>query len=127
MVDGGAKEKEDRGGKEKFFEELLGYEKDSNIDSAFGMLVKEQLDPLQHNTYQLTACLLVDGRDLKIQYRYKTTERCICAATFPELPDEKVSLTEGEGRFTFSNPDSMCLPSNALSSRWTHENTHSYR
>ena len=42
MVDGGAKEKEHGGGKEKFFEVLLGYEKDSNIDIAFGTLVKEQ-------------------------------------------------------------------------------------
>lgn len=79
MVDGGTKEKEERGEKEKFFEELLGYEKDSNIDSAFSTLVKEQLDPLQHKTYRLTAYLLVDGRDLKIWYCYKTTEVYLCS------------------------------------------------
>ena len=124
MVDGEAKEKEDGGGKAKFFEVFLGYEKDSNTDSAFGTLVKEQRDPLQHKIHQLTACLLVDGRDLRIQHRYKTTDRHVCAATFLELSDEKARSTEGEGRTTFSASDSMRLPSKGLSSRWAHGNTH---
>lgn len=42
MVDGGAEKKENGGGEEKFFEVLLGYEKDSNTDRAFSTLVKEQ-------------------------------------------------------------------------------------
>lgn len=37
-----SKRKGRQGGKEKFFEVLLGYEKVSNIDSAFSTLVKEQ-------------------------------------------------------------------------------------
>lgn len=70
--------------------------------------------------------LLVDGRDLKIQYHYKTTDRRICAATFLELSDEKVSSTEGEDRITFSNSDSMCLPSKGFSSGWAYGTTHTY-
>lgn len=118
-----SKRKGRQGVKEKFFEVLLGYEKDSNIDSAFSMLVKEQWDPLQHKIHQLTARLLVDGRDLKIQYHYKTTDRRICAVTFLELSDGKVSMTEGEGRIAFSNSGSMCLPSKDLSSGWARGHT----
>lgn len=35
MVKRGTNEEEDGGGKEKFFEVLLGFENDSNIDSDF--------------------------------------------------------------------------------------------
>lgn len=107
-------------------EVLLGYEKDSNTDIAFSTLVKEQRDPLQHKIHELTACLLVEGRDLKIQYHYKTTDRLICVVTFLELSDEKISSTEGEGKITKLRfqTDSICLPSKGLSSGWARGSTH---
>lgn len=89
----------------------------------FGTLVKQQRQPLQHNIHQLPACLLVDRRDLKIWYHYKTVDRRICVANFLELPDEKGSLTEGKGRTTFSTSGSMGVPSEAWCSRWVHTET----
>lgn len=44
--------------------------------------------------HHFTACFLLDRRDPKIQYHYKTVDRPNCVATFLKSSDEKDSLTE---------------------------------
>lgn len=94
IVNGGAKEKEDRVGKEKSLEVFPIYQKDFNNVSTFSILVKGQRDLLQPKIYHHTACLLLGRRDPKIRYHYKTMDRPSSAATFLKSSEERDSLTE---------------------------------